>query len=189
MAIATGTALLIGAGVAAAGTTAAGAIQARGNSRALDAASDANRMAIEHEKNREDRAMEQYRLDKADYDARLQEWYNRHGDEGLNRYGVSQNDILFPGTGPRGNTGNRQSRPTPPPTTPTAPTALPAPPQNLGTLMGTPGMPPQAPGMPGGLMDSSQPGPGVTGPGMAAPGTLGDLGGWADWRRYGAGGM
>lgn len=181
------------AAVGAGGAVVGGIIQHRTASNAADAQRRATNEALGHERTREAQAMEQYRLDKSAYDSKLQEWYQKYGDAGLSRYGVSEQDLLFPGTGPRGNTGNRQQRNAPaPPTAPTVPTAQPTAPQNLGSLMGVPVTAPTAPGMPmgsPGLMDSQQAGPGVTGPGMAAPGSLGDLGSWNDWRRYTGGGM
>lgn len=171
MAVATTTATLIAAGIAAGGTAAAARSQANSANRALDAQERANREAMELERTHADarKASQQERENARQL--RFMNYYNRYGDAAIDRYGIP------PGIDP----GLLPPRPTDRPARPaggtTAPLTTPAP-QGLGALGGRPG-----------LMDSQQPGtnPSVM-PNQAQnprQGTLGALGGWEDWNLYG----
>lgn len=79
MAIATGTAILIGAGVAAAGGVAKAKIDSNANKRALAVQTHAGDAALDYQKGRDTIGDQRYADAEANYQRDLAEWKTRHG--------------------------------------------------------------------------------------------------------------
>lgn len=169
---------LLGTATAAAGVGSA-ALQSRASNKATQAQQQANSAALQYERERE--AATQARRDKgqAAYQAAMDAWYKRNGDDGIKRYGAPVG--WAPPSGAPGQTG-RPVKFDGGPAAPPAPQGAQAPQaqrMTLGSLMGSPA--PQLTQAPQAL--------GTAAPmnaGAVQPRTLGDLSGWNDWSRYGA---
>lgn len=179
------------AGIAAGAQIAGGVIGARANSGAMKAQEKARQeaLAYERQKQAESKALQQQQADA--YRKAWLAWAARVGQAGIDRYGVPVG-IDWPGGGLSGKVAGAQpstSKPGSPEPAPNPSTSVP--PAAAPSVQAPAGGPEGSLGGLGGAPAAATPlvPPATSGPQpMAAQGgTLGDLGGWNDWRRYGVG--
>jgi len=205
---------VIAAGIGAASALGGAALQSRSANRSVDAQTRANQQAMDYERQKQAEAKAQRDQAAAAYRTAWNAWYARNGEEGVRRYGVPVG-ITIPTT-KAGATAAVKGAPLGQPSGPVAPppgaggqSAMPPAP---GASMGAQDVPMPQPYTPGpgvampqpyvpetkagivgavqggslGQMAGAPPAGGQPEDPNVRRGSLGDMGGWADWSRYGA---
>ncbi len=190
------TAAVTTAAIGAGSQLAGGYLQSRGNNKAAQQQERARREALAYQRQKDAAELQERRAAWDNYERAYREWHGRFGDEGIKRYGVATGVNLNPAPAAGATPGAAPSA------TP-GPAAAPVQGGPAGTggslvdLMG-PAPQPAAEAQPAGQMAMAAPtgvplggappagAPlGSMSPQSKAPaGTMADLGGWEDWRRY-----